>query len=202
MPILDISVIAGTDDGVSSDMESFNEIGQDVTVGTVDGDHYDSFFRFRNVTIPQGATIDVAYLTYVDAGGADPATFTSRIYLNDVDDATVPADRQAHTEKARTSAFTIYSDLTGNVQGEPFNTPSLVGPVQEVVNRPGWVSGNAMLVLWDSVDPSVGYLELAAYEFPLPEYAPVVLHVEYSEPITENASNEGVRKPPSPRARH
>lgn len=194
MTILNLSVGAGADDGYSTSGGLFNVLSDELKVGFEGVDLWDSFYRFVDVTIPQQATIDVAYLTYVDVGGAGPATFQSRIYLNDTDNAVAPTTSFTHTEKVRTAAFTVFDNLTGrNTEGTVYNTPSLVVPVQEVIDRPGWASGNALMVLWDSVEPSVGYLEVAALEHILLDYPPAVLHVEYS---LLTAPGRSIRKPP------
>lgn len=199
MPTLNISVIAGADDGHSSDDGTINELSPEVIVGTVGAVHFDGFFRFVNVAIPPGATINVAYLTYTDAGGADPATFTSFIYLNAADNATAPTTRASHVGKARTAELVGYDNLVGHVEGETYNTTDFAAVVQEVIDRPGWVSGNALMVLWDC-DPGVGYSELVAFEHIL--FDPPILHIEYSESIIPQAlDSDGVRKPPRPRAR-
>jgi len=129
-------------------------------------------------TVPQGATIDVAYLSlYVRNTNND--TFDADFFCEDADDAkdfnsfsgTLDID-----SRPRTTASALWDTETG--AGGYHDTPSLVSPVQEVVDRAGWASGNGMLFISEAnVDTVKG--EVRTYNFDPAQAAK--LHIEYTE---------------------
>lgn len=162
---------------------------------------WDAFFRFDNVLIPPGSTILAAWLVYVQVFGTNPATFLSAIALADEDDAVAPVDRVDHMDRLRTAAIVTYNDLTGrDTTGVAYETPDFAAAVQEVIDRPGWVSGNALLVLWDNwVDiADTSATEQASYTHV--SYAPPLLHIEYDPPpglpVESEIRSSAIRKPP------
>ena len=98
----------------------------------------DPFFRFLNVTVPQGATIDSATLTLniTDVTGAPDTT----LYGVDVDDAAAFAD-PGNLPSAATRT-TASADPDPASAGTKVITITTI--VQEIVDRGGWASGNAM----------------------------------------------------------
>lgn len=105
-------------------------------------------YRFLNVTIPQGATINSANLQYY-------VTSTTRddneqdVYCEDVDDAaTFSASANNISSRALTTAKTTVS---ADSVGVGFYTVSITSAVQEVINRAGWVSGNDLAVIMDAL---------------------------------------------------
>lgn len=181
MPTLDLSITAGADDGESRASGAFDAAASRTALGLSQSVAIDAFYRFVNVTIPSGATIDVAYLTYVEFGSQNLGSILLNIYMNDVDDAVAPTSRATHDGKARTAAFTAY-DAPPGVTGVTYNTPDFAAAVQEVVDRAGWVFGNDMMVLWD--DDGSAHVSNEAYIQPASlEHAtfnPPSLHIEYS----------------------
>jgi hypothetical protein len=99
------------------------------------------------------------------------------IYCNDVDNANDFQTEQDVIERTRTSdsASWVANDIGKDAYK---NSPSLVLPVQEVISRPGWSSGNNLVFLyigktdqnhafrWNSVDvgsnPGGVYIEYEA----------------------------------------
>lgn len=103
-------------------------------------------YRFQSVAIPQGATIDVAYMQVHCVATSDPLL---TIYGHDVDDADDFNDNQhiiSETYRPRTSASAVWDD-DGDLQLWQ-NTPSITSVVEEVVGRGSWSSGNDMVMLF------------------------------------------------------
>jgi len=103
--------------------------------------------RFTGVTIAQAATIDSATFQgyVVDAGFDDP---NLDLYCHDVDntdDFAATADVKTRHDSERTTAGETLT-ATGVGTGW-YSFPSMVSPVQEVIDRGGWSSGNALMVL-------------------------------------------------------
>lgn len=106
-----------------------------------------SGMRFTNVAIPAGAQIVSATLQLF-AGSSTRNAIDATLYGQAADSAgdfTTNTLLFNTTQRPRTGAGVAWTGaLTFNV----FNTsPDLTSIVQEIVNRPGWVSGNPLVVL-------------------------------------------------------
>lgn len=144
-------------------------------------------FRFRNITILEGAEITVAYLT-VRAGHTLSGTgVKSRISAEDVDDAGTFADDavvfDARWEGRTASRVNWYIDAQWNAETD-YDSPSIVSVIQEVVDRSGWDSGNDIVIFWDDFDGrtdgvSNKYRSVHSYD-QTHDYC-VRLHVEYAD---------------------
>jgi hypothetical protein len=104
-------------------------------------------FHFPNVTIIQGATITAASLTFESLSnysGLGPGIDNTTLYGDGVDNSAV------------------FSTANNNISGRALTSNSVANPgpdgagfsanitaiVQEIVNRGGWASGNAMSMLF------------------------------------------------------
>lgn len=129
-------------DGSQTGTESFNGSG---------------WMRFTNVTIPQGAEIYEAKLTVqaVSKENVPPEQLFYVIKAEDIDDATNPSSYDDYWSRTRTG-----SGLSGfkpswdpGVLYDFVITPA----IQEVIDRAGWSSGNALLVFFaDGYQTHVG----------------------------------------------
>ena len=109
--------------------------------------------RFTNVTIPVGATITSARLTvYTNAnmGGAS-SNDKVRVRGEAADNpAAISSSSDAQTRYANLTTASVdwyVWEANGPITGadQPVLSPSLNTVVQELVDRVGWASGNAML---------------------------------------------------------
>jgi hypothetical protein len=122
--------------------------------------------RFIDVQIPQGATIDSAWLTIM------PFIITNddiacTVYCENVDNCTtfVTAGHHDISNRTRTAGKVIWYQR--NAGENWMNSCNLAEMVQEVVNRPGWSSGNALafiLIPGDSAGQWYDNLQLQAWE--------------------------------------
>lgn len=176
-PTLDEQVSASADDAME-------EPDGDVTADT-SYCRYDSvnsewgFFRVALADIASGDTIDVAYAEYFcDVGWADDAD-DIEIYCEDVDSSAQAVNgtgTYSLSNRTRTTASVTWSETGLMPSGEGFvDTPSLVSPVQEVINRGGWSAGNYIGVLAraDGSDFRTSQYDLDAAEAP-------TLYIEYT----------------------
>lgn len=146
----------GGDDGSgahgSSTMSAGNapvNSGNEVQMFVVNIGYY-GFFRFLNVGITQGATIDAAKLTLrttdSSGGGAevgDLDLYTFKVDALDVDDSTRPTDANDVNESATTTSAVVDWTLTSSVSDDAdLDTPEIKTVLQEVVDRALWSSGN------------------------------------------------------------
>lgn len=105
--------------------------------------------RWPNVNIPQGATITSAVMRiYVHNTTYDDVNWN--IYLEDTDNAAAfTTSANNISGRSKTSAVTWSATALGTGYK---STPDLASKVQAVIDRPGWVSGNALAVLANNVD--------------------------------------------------
>ncbi len=171
---LDIRVAAGSDDAeesasgrlklTSSDLELVQE-SSNQTVG----------MRFNGVTIPPGATITLATVQFqadeTHSGGTsltiegqaanNPPTFSSSANI---------------TSRARTSASVAWSpppwDNKGE-QGPDQQTPDIATVIPEIVDQPGWASGNSLVIIVTGAGKRV------AESYDGDQNGAPLLHVEY-----------------------
>lgn len=118
--------------------------------------------RFANITVPQGATVNSATLevNVVSTSYDDPDV---DIYLHDVDNS--PALTTSSNNISSRALTTAKVTWTATGVGAGWRSPgSLAGPVQEVFDRTGRASGNAVTVLLDARS-AANNLRIRPYEF-------------------------------------
>lgn len=139
-----------TDDGQQSGgyvNTSFNYLELRVDLGRWGG-----AYRFPNVTIPQGATINSAYVSLI----CFVSTFRyplDSIACEDVDSATILSSGTnyniSNRWNNRTDACVLWNDSVNAVPWDTRDsTPDVKDLVQEIVVRPNWKSGNAIMFLF------------------------------------------------------
>jgi len=160
MPILSLKVGASADDAIET-------IGVTViTTGAIIDEVTEWLgVRWQNVTIPQGSKINSATVKMVpDSIGDEP---NHPFWFEDVDNALLfVAGGTNISDRVPTTATVTWASANLGADGlSYFSLPDATAMVQEVVNRSGWVSGNAMvcfghgsadtardlnIVLWDA----------------------------------------------------
>lgn len=186
MTTLDIALAANEDDAQERQNGSdFDATATSVllTANTSEASRFTGGFRFDNVTVPAGATIDAAYITVVALTTSvdDPNV---NIHLEDADDPVNFADNADVQSRVRTTANTQWT-ATG-VGTSPVNSPSIVTAVQEVVDRAGWLSGQAMVVLIVGRSDANATFRVASFEHAT--LAAAALHIEYTAPAANEMS--------------
>ena len=116
-------------------------------------------FRFLNVDIPQGSTINSAYINLNVLAADDPDV---DIYGNDVDDAaTFTTTSNDISSRALTTAKVNWTASNIGTYSRK-DSPDIKTIIQEIVDRAGWSSGNAIAILFDSLSSS--YVNYKAYD--------------------------------------
>ena len=132
----------------------------DVGIGRYDTNNkqYGSGFRFPGIAVPAGSTITSAYFSV--RSGSDPTAGTavkSKIYGQDADNPgvfTSEADFKGRFgvnggADQRTTAYVDWNDFAAWGVGIWYNSPEIKTIVQEIVDRPGWATGQAMVFTWN-----------------------------------------------------
>jgi len=141
MTTLNLQVAASTDDAYES---SGGSMDLDTNYLRSEGGRT-AGMRFNNVTIPQGATIDTAD-PQIYIYSTDYDDFDNTLYCEDEDDpGTFTTDDYDITSRTKTTANV--SDTTSSAGTGWHSFTDAAAPVQEVVNRGGWNSGNDLILL-------------------------------------------------------
>lgn len=146
MTTLTLQVSQSTDDGFES-AAGVMDLGS--TASTVNLSGQWLAHRFQNVTIPKEAIIISATLSvYIDSLGQQDPAFN--IYAEAVDDATTLTTAANNISgRSRTTATVNWTATSLGTGFKP--SPNLATVIQEMVNRPGWVSGNDLMMIWDAL---------------------------------------------------
>jgi len=107
--------------------------------------------RFLNITIGQGATIKEAYLKFPDSAFSG-VVVNSKIHGEDADDAATFSTLADYDGRPRTTAVVNWNAIESWTGGGERISPDITSIIQEIVDRPGWASGKAMVIFWDDHD--------------------------------------------------
>ena len=137
--------------------------------------------RFDNVTIPRDSEIQIACMelrhkanNYYNATSVD-------LRVHGHDDAVAPTNSTEINAIRNTGVTATVVDWNSLPAGYPntlFTTPSIVSLIQEIVDRPGWVSGSAIQLVIMGIDPQAPR-EFSGYA---DTYAAPKLVVRYQAP--------------------
>ena len=153
--------LASTNDGQVDSASVYNASSADVKIGYLGMRTYESWFRFTNINIPQGATILSAKMRLIaHSTPGSGANVSMRIRMADVDDAVAPTNTAEFIDIRNNYATTAYENWNTMDTWDAntaYYTPDFAAVVKEVVDRPGWVSGNDMMVLLLYVSATAGH---------------------------------------------
>ena len=132
--------------------------------------------RFKNIAIPQGATITSATIEF-EAARSNNETANITIDGEGHDDAPTFAQSSNNiTDRSLTSGQVSW-DIPAWSEGDRYQSPDLKSIVQNIVDRSGWCGGNAMAFVIKGVADAVriakSYEENAA--------AAPILNIEYDQ---------------------
>ncbi len=147
---LNLQVAAGADDARENDGGAFfssTTAFLAIYADTTTNDRYNTGARFASVAIPALSTIDAATMQfYAQFIGFD--NMHSELLMNDVDDAANFSTEADVDSRARTAATTVSWDQDSAGIGW-LVSPDFKAHVQEVIDRGGWASGQALCALVD-----------------------------------------------------
>lgn len=141
---MNLQVSVDADDGSAT---AANFYTQSIYLGNYSGNVYRSWYRFQNVTIPQGATILSAKLQFqarVSSYNANEDC-NVRIYFEDADNPAAPSDLSNLTGRTLTTEYVDWTDIGAWSDDTWYDSPDLTDALQEVVDRGGFASGNAVI---------------------------------------------------------
>lgn len=177
---IDVRVAASSDDAEdrlasgavklkSSDLELGEDKGRPQLVG----------LRFAGLSIPRGASITSAHLQFqVDEVNTGTTDLTIAGEASD-DALTFTSSSGNITSRTTTAASVTWSPPPWATKGEAGaaqQTPDIATVIQEIVNRPGWQSGNSLVLI------IAGTGERTAESFDGDATGAPLLHIEYVAP--------------------
>jgi hypothetical protein len=146
---LDVSVAASADDAEESASGSVTLNSSDLEL-VFDKSNQTVGLRFAGVGVPRGASIVTAYVQFeVDEVSTAAASLAVQGQAAD-NPGTFTSPTGNVSARPRTSASVAWSPPawpTTPVAGPDQRTPDLSAVVQEIVNRPGWATANALVIL-------------------------------------------------------
>ena len=188
--IIEIGVGASTDDCyrrlVSSGFSlGFTAILAGLWSSTVK--QYGSGIRFDGITITQDSTIDTSYITFTCKTARSGTVCNTRISAEATDDPNTFADDGAAFDTRfanNTDAVVDWDGMGAWTANTEYESPEIKTVIQEIVDRDGWSSGNAIVIFWEDFDDrSTGSASRRdAYSWDaLDEDKVAQLYIEYTE---------------------
>ena len=165
MTTLNLQVAASADDGWQSGAGVPNIATSTLELGQDGSGNLSALARFLNVTIPQGTTITSATFTVrCVAGYTGPSTLIVNAQAENVDNsATISASANHIGARAVTSSPTSW-DIHIMATNTEYSV-DVTSHVQAVLNRAGWVSGNALsIIITNNTAPSNEWQDVYTYD--------------------------------------
>ena len=177
MVTLDYQVSTPKDDGywITSSMFSYGSFN--LPLGGLSGYPIKVFCRWTGITIPAGAKITSAYVSFrfYNYSGTPPEC---TLYFEDAANPSAISSASDGDDRVKTTANI---SVTGPTSGEWWNTGSIVSIIQELVDSYDYSSGAAMQMIINGV-ASYNSSQQSAYEDGNPAgLGAPKLHIEYIE---------------------
>ena len=119
--------------------------------------------RFPKFTISPGSTITSAKLHAFEYA-TRTGNVLSNIYCNDVDNAIAPTTEAELTNLVKTTAYVAWDAVSADAS--EFTSPDISSVIQEIIDRDGWKSGNAIQIIWtDDGSARYSYRMISAIEY-------------------------------------
>lgn len=148
--VTEVRVSASSDDAEERDTGDIPLTNGDLELVFDQGGNQTVGMRFNGLTIPRGATVAHAFVQFkTDEKGSQATSLT--VQGEDVDNAaTFTAVPFSISSRPRTTAAESWSPPAWDLVGEAgFNqrTTNVAAVVQEIIDRPGWSSGNSLVII-------------------------------------------------------
>jgi uncharacterized repeat protein (TIGR01451 family) len=179
-----IRVSSGSDDAEQSSSGSVSLSSSDLEL-VFDGNNQTVGMRFNSILVPKGVTITNAYIQFkVDETSSAAANLTIQGQASDNAPTFTSASNNI-SARSKTTASVAWNPVAWNSEGAAGvdqRTSNIAPVIQEIINRPGWTSGNSLATIITGTGARV------AESFEGDAAGAPLLHIEY------------IDKPPAPGA--
>ena len=143
---IEVEVSTGSDDVEQNDYSGSNKMYSSWDTLYLDEDTDLVGLRFRDLSdLPQGATIDNAYLELYQSSGSNKSLSVD-IWGNDVDDASSFGTSKNYLTNLDKTSNSVEWTLSGSGSGW-VESPDISNVLQEIVDRPDWASDDVIFLL-------------------------------------------------------
>jgi hypothetical protein len=150
---------------------------------------YNGAFRFTNVTIPSGSVINSVYITFTaDDGNLSGNDADVQFKVRCIDEDNTATFTSNPYTRSKTTAQYEWDPTIPDTDNYTVTSSNLKDIVQEVIDRPGWVSGNALGFLFeDRATPGYNVASIYSYEGSSSKCA--LVEIDYTPPATTTSTS-------------
>jgi hypothetical protein len=150
--------------------------------------------RFLNIPIPKGSTINSAKLTLTCRLSRSNTIVNSKLRGEDADNAAAFSDYADYSGRPRTTNQVTWNNIPAWTAETEYDSPDITSIIQEIIDRAGWASGNALVIFWDDHDDISTHVDNThrhAYSYDSSPAKAPNLHIEYTPPAAGGARSHG-----------
>lgn len=178
--IAEFDITASNRDGGANDVPQFLTSGNTIDIGDISGYTLEAWLNFDPVNIPAKSVILSAKLTFHASSNKSADDTNVQIFFEDVDDAAVPTSRANLLAKSLTSPID-WDAIDAWTSASYYDSPELKTILQDVIDRSGWASGQALqVILKNNSSTASAYRSFASYDHI--SFDAVTLTVNWSPP--------------------
>jgi len=151
--------------------------------------------RFLNINIPVGSKITEAHITFTSILTSPPPaqTICSKIRGERNVNPAIWSNITNYFARARTINQITWDIIHTAYNYQTFNTPDIKDIIQEIIDLPGWVSGNSIVIWWDDHDDRTAHTDnLFQYIDGSSSWHEAELWVTFDPPLPYNYSKLGI----------
>lgn len=174
MTTIDVQIVDSYKDGHGADEYDYLDLTS-IYIGR-SGVDFDFFLYFTGITIPEGATIDVAYIS-VRGGSGHSGTPVARIYAEDAASPECVDEAGDIAAKTKTTTYVDWT-LSGWSNGNWYNSPSIKTIIQELVDSYAYSASPIQLLILNNGSPENAYSNI--YDYNNGPASAAKLHIEYT----------------------
>ena len=118
-----------------------------IMFGKYNGLPIHSALLFKDCKIPKGVYITNAYIKLYACENTECKPISASIYFWDTDNASLLSDYKTFDNLELTKNYTSWVINENWIDDDPYSTPDISYPLQEVINRPQWEYENNLLFI-------------------------------------------------------
>ena len=137
-------------------------------------DYYAAYFRFQNIAVDQGATVQSAFFKFNKVGfSGNSVDYNFYVAAYDADNQAAPTTAAGLNHSNYTTAEVAWGSNTdtgnGTIRsasnGTVLSSPDIKTVIQEVLDRSGWSSGNSIVIaFYPKTNVSGGFNQMVYVE--------------------------------------